>query len=72
MASISTSSARFFPSTVSMRPRRALEVEIEAINNGILPQGAFDSLDAARFLQDNEEYWPFEGDDWPDEFVGEK
>ena len=50
--------------------KRALEVEIEAINNGILPQGAFDSLDAARFLQDNEEYWPFEGDDWPDEFVG--
>ena len=29
-----------------------------------------DSLDAARFLRDNEEYWPFEGDDWPDEFVG--
>lgn len=50
--------------------KRALEVEIEAINNGILPQGAFDSLDAARYLQDNEEYWPFEGDDWPDEFVG--
>jgi hypothetical protein len=50
--------------------KRALEVEIEAINNGYLPQGAFDSLDAARFLQDNEEYWPFEGDDWWDEFVG--
>jgi tetratricopeptide (TPR) repeat protein len=50
--------------------KRALEVEIEAINNGYLPQGAFDSLDAARFLQDNEEYWPFEGDDWPDEYVG--
>ena len=31
-----------------------------------------DSLDAARYLRDNEEYWPFEGDDWPDEFVGEK
>ncbi len=50
--------------------KRALEVEIEAINDGILPSGAIDSLDAARFLQDNEEYWPFEGDDWPDEFVG--
>jgi hypothetical protein len=50
--------------------KRALEVEIEAINVGILPQDAVDSLDAARFLQDNEEYWPFEGDDWPDEFVG--
>jgi TolA-binding protein len=50
--------------------KRALEVEIEAINDGILPSSAIDSLDAARYLQDNEEYWPFEGDDWPDEFVG--
>ncbi|WP_394825183.1 hypothetical protein [Pendulispora albinea] len=50
--------------------KRALEVEIEAIQSGILPRGALDSLDAARYLQDNEEYWPFEGDDWPDEFVG--
>lgn len=50
--------------------KRALEVEIEAINNGYLPQSAIDSLDAARYLSDREEYWPFEGDDWPDEFVG--
>jgi tetratricopeptide (TPR) repeat protein len=50
--------------------KRALEVEIEALNDGVLPGSALDSLDAARFLQDNEEYWPFEGDDWPDEFVG--
>jgi len=45
-------------------------VEIEAINAGVLPADAVDSLDAARYLKDNEEYWPFEGDDWPDEFVG--
>jgi hypothetical protein len=50
--------------------KRALEVEIEALNDGVLPGSAIDSLDAARYLQDNEEYWPFEGDDWPDEFVG--
>ncbi len=50
--------------------KRALEVEIEAINNGLLPQSAVDSLEPGRYLQDNEEYWPFEGDDWPDEFVG--
>jgi hypothetical protein len=50
--------------------KRALEVEIEAINNGILPADAIDSIDAARYLKSNEEYWPFEGDDWPDEFVG--
>lgn len=50
--------------------KRALEVEIEAINAGYLPNDALDSLDAARYMRDNEEYWPFEGDDWPDEFVG--
>jgi len=50
--------------------KRALEVEIEAIRLGYLPQDAVDALDAARFLEDNEEYWPFEGDDWPDEYVG--
>ncbi len=50
--------------------KRALEVEIEGVGNGFLPQGAVDSLDAARFLKDTEEYWPFEGDDWPDEFIG--
>jgi hypothetical protein len=50
--------------------KRSLEVEIEAIGAGYLPKEALDSLDAARFLRDKDEYWPFEGDDWPDEFVG--
>jgi hypothetical protein len=50
--------------------KRTLEVEIEAINDGVIPRSAIDSLDSARFLLDSEEYWPFEGDDWPDEFVG--
>ena len=50
--------------------KRALEVEIEAISAGYLPKDALDTLDAARYLRDSEEYWPFEGDDWPDEFVG--
>jgi tetratricopeptide (TPR) repeat protein len=50
--------------------KRALEVEVEAIRLGFLPQDAVDSLDAARYLEDSEEYWPFEGDDWPDEYVG--
>ena len=43
---------------------------MEAIQAGYLPKDAIDSLDAARYLRDTEEYWPFEGDDWPDEFVG--
>jgi hypothetical protein len=50
--------------------KRALEVEVEAIHLGYLPNDALDSLDAAQYLEDNEEYWPFEGDDWPDEYVG--
>jgi hypothetical protein len=50
--------------------KRALQVEIEAIRLGYFPQDAVDSLDAARYLKETEEYWPFEGDDWPDEYVG--
>ena len=50
--------------------KRALEVEVEALASGVLPQAALDSLEAPRYLKDSEEYWPFEGDDWPDEYVG--
>jgi hypothetical protein len=50
--------------------KRALEVEVEALASGVLPQAALDSLQAPRYLKDSEEYWPFEGDDWPDEYVG--
>lgn len=50
--------------------KRALEIEIEALSQGLLPQTIVDSLDAARYLQDDEEYWPFEGEDWEDEYVG--
>jgi hypothetical protein len=50
--------------------KRALEVEIEALSEGYLPQGAVDSLEAARYLRDDEEYWPYDGEDWADEYVG--
>jgi hypothetical protein len=50
--------------------KRALEIEIEALSEGFLPQGAVDSLEAARYLRDDEEYWPFDGEDWADEYVG--
>jgi hypothetical protein len=50
--------------------KRALEVEVEALSQGLLPQTIVDSLDAARYLSDDEEYWPFEGEDWSDEYVG--
>jgi hypothetical protein len=50
--------------------KRALELEVEALSQGFLPQGAVDSLDAARYLSDDEEYWPFDGEDWEDEYIG--
>jgi tetratricopeptide (TPR) repeat protein len=50
--------------------KRALEVEIEALSQGYLPQTIVDSLDAERYLGDDEEYWPFDGEDWEDEYVG--
>ena len=50
--------------------KQALELEVEALSQGFLPPGAVDSLDAARYLADDEEYWPFDGEDWDDEYVG--
>jgi tetratricopeptide (TPR) repeat protein len=50
--------------------KRALEIEVEALSQGLLPQSVVDSLDAERYLGDDEEYWPFEGEDWEDEYVG--
>lgn len=50
--------------------KRALEVEVEALSQGLLPSTIVDSLKAERYLSDNEEYWPFEGEDWADEYVG--
>lgn len=50
--------------------KRALELEVEALTRGLLPQAIVDSLAAERYLEDNEEYWPFEGEDWEDEYVG--
>ncbi|HMJ13533.1 MAG TPA: hypothetical protein VK524_19070 [Polyangiaceae bacterium] len=50
--------------------KRALEIEVEALSQGLLPQTIIDSLDAERYLRDDEEYWPFDGEDWEDEYVG--
>ncbi|HEY2407422.1 MAG TPA: tetratricopeptide repeat protein [Polyangiaceae bacterium] len=50
--------------------KRSLEMEVDALSQGLLPQTIIDSLDAARYLHDDEEFWPFEGEDWADEYVG--
>jgi len=50
--------------------KRALEIEVEALTKGLLPQTIVDSLRAERYLGNDEEYWPFDGEDWEDEYVG--
>lgn len=50
--------------------KRALELEVEALSQGLLPQSVVDSLEAERYMRDDEEYWPFDGEDWEDEYVG--
>jgi hypothetical protein len=50
--------------------KKALEIEVEALSQGLLPQTIVDSLRAERYLGDDEEYWPFEGEDWSDEYIG--
>ncbi|MGC4091534.1 MAG: hypothetical protein QM756_27370 [Polyangiaceae bacterium] len=50
--------------------KRALEIEVEALSQGLLPATIVDSLKAERYLGQDEEYWPFEGEDWADEYVG--
>jgi hypothetical protein len=62
--------ARLAKIDVVLGRKKGLENEVDAIRQGILPKGAIDSLDAERYLQDNEEYWPFEGDEWLDEVIG--
>jgi hypothetical protein len=62
--------ARLAKIDVVLGRKKGLEAEVDAIHQGILPKAAVDSLEAARYLEDNEEYWPFEGDEWLDEVIG--
>ncbi len=51
-----------------MGDKRQIELEIEQLSLGELPPELVDPLQARGLLRDDEEYWPFEGEDWPDEF----
>ncbi|MBK7400890.1 MAG: hypothetical protein IPJ34_32715 [Myxococcales bacterium] len=62
--------ARLAKIDVVLGQKKGLEVEVDALKSGVLPKSAIDSVNAARFLEDNEEYWPFEGDEWLDEVIG--
>lgn len=62
--------ARLAKIDVVLGQKKGLEVEVDALKSGVLPKSAIDSVNAARYLEDNEEYWPFEGDEWLDEVIG--
>jgi hypothetical protein len=51
-----------------MGAKRKLELEVESLAAGRFPPELRDVLETQSLLRDDEEYWPFEGDDWPDEF----
>jgi TolA-binding protein len=51
-----------------MGAKRKIELEVESLSAGRFPPELRDTLRTQGLLRDDEEYWPFEGDDWPDEF----
>jgi hypothetical protein len=52
-----------------MGSKRQVELQIESLAAGRFPPELVDPLHVQSLLRDDEEYWPFEGEDWPDEFV---
>lgn len=51
-----------------MGSKRRIERQIESLAAGRFPAELQNPLLVQGFLNDDEEYWPFEGDDWPDEY----
>jgi len=51
-----------------MGKKRKLELEIESLAAGRFPAELARSKRRPALLSDDEEYWPYEGEDWPDEF----
>jgi hypothetical protein len=51
-----------------MGSKRRIERQIESLAAGRFPAELQNPLLVQGFLKDDEEYWPFEGDDWPDEY----
>jgi TolA-binding protein len=52
-----------------MGSKRQVELQIESLAAGRFPPELADVLRMQSLLRDDEEYWPFEGEDWPDEFL---
>jgi len=51
-----------------MGSKRRIEIQIESLSAGRFPPELRDPLSMQGLLRDDEEYWPFEGDLWDDEF----
>jgi hypothetical protein len=51
-----------------MGSKRRIELQIESLAAGRFPAELRDPLAVQGLLADDEEYWPFEGEDWPDEY----
>jgi hypothetical protein len=52
-----------------MGAKRQIELQVESLAAGRFPPELVDPLHMQGLLRDDEEYWPFEGEDWPDEFI---
>jgi hypothetical protein len=51
-----------------MGSKRRIEMQIASLAAGRFPAELRDPLAVQGLLADDEEYWPFEGEDWPDEY----
>ena len=51
-----------------MGSKRRIEIQIESLAAGRFPPELVDPLRVQGLLRDDEEYWPFEGEYWSDEF----
>jgi hypothetical protein len=52
--------------------KKKLEIEIGQLAAGKLPASLFHKLQAEGVIGDDEEYWPFEGEYWSDEYTNYK
>jgi hypothetical protein len=55
-----------------MGKKRKLELEVESLTAGRFPPELVSQKRTPVYLRDDEEYWPFEGEDWPDEREGRR
>jgi hypothetical protein len=49
--------------------KKRLEIEISRLYDGKIPPELFHKLQTEGTLADDEEYWPFEGEYWSDEYT---